>query len=128
MHQACYYLLRVSICISQEDFYLLLENNGIKKGDEIISSGPIDPELSYQTENDHYHETTSQSPSSPSGITVVYNVHCIGDTEVDAAECNVLQTSDVPLYAVPDKLKSKVYSRFWKVYSYLVYFTIIMNE
>ena len=120
--------MRLCICIPQESFYSLLENEGIKKGDEVISSGPIDPELSYQTENDHYHETTSQSPSPSSGTTVEDKVHCIGDTEVDAAECNVLQTSDVPLYAVPDKLKSKVYSRLWKVYSYLVYFTIIMNE
>ena len=99
------------LCISQENFYSLLENEGIKKSDEVISFGPIDPEVSYQTENDHYYETTSQSPSPSSGTTVedkVHSLHCIGDTEVDGAECNALQTSDVPLYAVPDKLKSKV--------------------
>lgn len=105
MYQACHYLLCVCECIAQENFYSLLENEGVKESDEVMSSGLTDSEVSHQTENDHYQETTAQSPSAPSALMVEDNVHCSGDTEVDAAECDGL---DVPLYAVPDKVKSKV--------------------
>lgn len=96
------------MCISQENFYSSFENNGVKKGDEVRYSGLAIPDVSHQTDNNHYQGTTSKSPSSPSGTTVGGNVHCTGDTEVDVAECDDLRILDVPLYAVPDKLKSKV--------------------
>ena len=93
--------------ITQENFYSLLENERDKENNDAKVSCLTDPEFSHQQKKDC--QKTSQTFSSSSNKKESYAEHGVMDTSNnDTEDSNASQCLAVPLYAVPDKLKSKV--------------------
>ena len=93
--------------ITQENFYSLLENERDKESDDARVSSPTDPEFSHQQKKDC--QKTTQNFSSSSNKKENYTEHGVMDTSnKDTEDSNASQCLAVPLYAVPDKHKSKV--------------------
>ena len=105
--------------ITQENFYSLLENERDKESDDFKVSGLTDPpEFSHQLKKDC--QKTTQTFSSSSNKKESYAEHGVMDTSnKNIEDSNALQCLAVPLYAVPDKLKSKV--------SFGVFFLVCMH-
>ena len=92
----------------QESFYYLLENDAASsEGGEVV---PPAPELPTPLEMSSSHQSQPETknilstPSVTSTGRVGHNME-VNDLEAD---CNNDQAQTVPLYAVPDKVRSKV--------------------
>ena len=97
----------IHVPITQENFYSLLVNERNKESDDAKVSSPTDPEFSYQLGKDCQEVITNFSSSSNKKES--YADHGVMDTSNKEAEAsNTFQCLAVPLYAVPDKLNSKV--------------------
>lgn len=82
----------------------MLESEGGKQCDD-ASYGAIDPELCHQQGKD-YQETTSQNSLPPSNK--VENSTGTMNSTKDKEDSSISQALAVPIYAVPENVKSKV--------------------
>ena len=97
----------VHVPITQENFYSLLENERDKESNDAKVSSPTDPEFSYQQKTD-CQDTTPTLSSSSNKKESYAELGVMDTSNEDAEDLNASQCLGVSLYAVPDKLKSKV--------------------